>query len=441
MSQAENDRTEAEALLEELLPEGEGPVEAVASEAADEAEAAVSEAAGSEAAVPDQAVPPEAGAWFDNSEPVTEAPQGDRTVQVMGPAGVHPMIEVAPTAPVESTFAQVPAAAPTTQMAAAAAPVQAELPSVHVQTVEEEPRSRRILPLLLAGFVVIGGFAAIGYWLGTRSSSDVGTDEAAGTAAESVDPAASGQEGQPAETDGDDTATDEADADADGATATATDGAGEADEESADADGASGGAADAEGAEDEADGEFPAELTSLTRSEIEELNLPHAVLDEGIIYVRGRVPNPAIVALTETRIEPLVGAGNYEVEFEVDPSVPLYVAAPLYVDDVVLYDFNGTDVSAEFDSLLARGTQLLELFPSTTVTIVAFTDAVGTEESNLLVSAERAQAVADYWIGRGIDESRITIDARGEEGASDDDDPETAAARRRVEFIFDGLLN
>lgn len=437
MSQAENDRTEAEALLEELLPVDEGQTGAAA-EVVDQAEVVATDAES------------EAGEWFDNTEPLVDEPEVDRTVQAMGARSTR--IDPAPAVPVEPTPVQVPDASEVGQTAAVAAPGHAELPSVHSQHMDEEPRTRSILPLLLAGLVVIGGFAALGYWLGTRSSSDVSAEEAA-------EPAAPDQEEQLAGAEGDeDTATDQPDDGAAGSGA-ATDNDESVDEngETGDSEGASAtpddgtaddgtgddGAADDGAGDDGAggDGEFPNELTSLTRSELEELDLPHAVIEEGIVYVRGRVPNPAIVALTEARIEPLIGAGNYEVEFDVDPSVPIYTAAPVYVDDVVLYDFNGTDISSEFDTLLARGTEILRRYPSMTVTIVAFTDAVGTEESNLLVATERAEAVAEYWIGLGIDESRITIDARGEEGASDDDDPETAAANRRVEFIFDGLLN
>ncbi len=454
MSQAEDDRTDAEALLNELLPVGE-------------AETAPPD--GPEAA-PDQ---PAAAETFGVGEPdlehlavEEEQPLEHRTVQAMG-ARANPMVEVVsghsvepaqPHLPVPvpaeapsatANHVSVPARAQAAPVGSAVVPVRSGLPSIYDHQPEAELDTRSILPLALAAMFIIVGFAAVGFWLGTRNASQVSTEEVADQPVESAEPASPDIEDQSAVD-----AEESVDGTGDGVEGSAetTDGSGGAAAESdGAADNSDGAVENAEGSDvavegtdgaaEAGQGEFPAELTSLTRSEIEELNLPHAVLEDGIVHVRGRVPNEAIVALTETRVEPILGEGNFEVEFEVDPSVPLYVAAPMYVDDVVLYDFNGSDISAEFDMLLARGTQLLELFPTTTVTIVAFTDSVGTEESNLLVSRERAQAVADYWIGRGIDPSRITIDARGEEGASDDDDPETAASRRRVEFIFDGLLN
>ena len=55
-------------------------------------------------------------------------------------------------------------------------------------------------------------------------------------------------------------------------------------------------------------------------------------------------------------------------------------------------------------------------------------------------SQQRGQAVANYWIKKGIDQSRITIDARGEADAKDSDDAKAAALNRRAEFIITGLL-
>jgi outer membrane protein OmpA-like peptidoglycan-associated protein len=56
------------------------------------------------------------------------------------------------------------------------------------------------------------------------------------------------------------------------------------------------------------------------------------------------------------------------------------------------------------------------------------------------VSEQRAQAVIDYWVRKGIDPSRLIADARGETEASEDDDEETAALHRRAEFVIEGLL-
>ena len=87
------------------------------------------------------------------------------------------------------------------------------------------------------------------------------------------------------------------------------------------------------------------------------------------------------------------------------------------------------------------GTLLLVQNPNVTITVVTRTDAVGSEASNLEVSRLRAQAVINYWLGKGIDSSRLIADPRGEEGASEDDDEQTAALNRRAEFIISGLLD
>ena len=56
-------------------------------------------------------------------------------------------------------------------------------------------------------------------------------------------------------------------------------------------------------------------------------------------------------------------------------------------------------------------------------------------------STKRAQAIINYWLGKGVNPDQINADPRGEEGASENDDEQTAALNRRAEFIIAGLLD
>jgi outer membrane protein OmpA-like peptidoglycan-associated protein len=170
-------------------------------------------------------------------------------------------------------------------------------------------------------------------------------------------------------------------------------------------------------------------------------SIRHAVFEGGKVYLRGRVPSEEISTTIETRAAAVVGPENVVNEYEIDPSVPVSVAAPLYVEDVVLFGFNSIYIEPAFLPILDLGTLLLVQNPNVTITVVTRTDAIGSEASNLEVARLRAQAVINYWLGKGIDASRLIADPRGEEGASEDDDAETAARRRRAEFIISGLLD
>ncbi len=168
-----------------------------------------------------------------------------------------------------------------------------------------------------------------------------------------------------------------------------------------------------------------------------------AIFRGGKVYLSGAVPSEEIGAAIVAKAEDVVGPGNVVNEYTIDPSTTIVPgsSAPLYVEDVVLFEFNSIEVARPFLPILDLGTLLLRQNPQASVTVVTRTDAVGSEDVNLEVARRRAQAVINYWLGQGVNADQINADPRGEEGASEDDDAETAARQRRAEFIITGLLD
>lgn len=166
----------------------------------------------------------------------------------------------------------------------------------------------------------------------------------------------------------------------------------------------------------------------------------YAVLSQGTLYLRGRVPAAAVGDQIAQIATAVVGPGNVVNEYDIDPTVPVDIPGPLYVEDVVLFGFNSVTVEPAFLPILDLGTLLMTQNPNVKITVVARTDSVGTEATNLEVSRQRAQAVANYWIAQGIDPSRIIADPRGEADAADTTDASAAALDRRAEFIISGLF-
>jgi len=81
--------------------------------------------------------------------------------------------------------------------------------------------------------------------------------------------------------------------------------------------------------------------------------------------------------------------------------------------------------------------KVLEETPDLKISIAGHTDNVGNEASNLLLSQNRANTVKQYFIKKGISESRITVNGYGEEQPIADN--KTAAGRtknRRVELTL-----
>lgn len=71
-------------------------------------------------------------------------------------------------------------------------------------------------------------------------------------------------------------------------------------------------------------------------------------------------------------------------------------------------------------------------FPSIHVTISGFTDTVGSEESNQLLSQERAEAVKKLFVEAGVPDQQLTAVGRGESETYSSDEE-----NRRVEILFD----
>lgn len=189
-----------------------------------------------------------------------------------------------------------------------------------------------------------------------------------------------------------------------------------------------------DGATDDGDGADEAPMNSGNRQ---------AFFRGGKVYLTGAVPSEEIGELIVSKAAEVVGPENVVNEYTIDPSATIDPgsSAPLYVEDVILFEFNSIEISQAFLPILDLGTLLLRQNPQASVTVVTRTDATGSVETNLEVARRRAQAVINYWVGQGVDPDQIQADPRGEEGASEDDDTETAAKQRRAEFVITGLLD
>jgi outer membrane protein OmpA-like peptidoglycan-associated protein len=167
----------------------------------------------------------------------------------------------------------------------------------------------------------------------------------------------------------------------------------------------------------------------------------YAVFAGGQIHLRGLIPSQELADQHVAGSEAIMGPGSVVSEYVIDPNAPAETDQfPVYLEDVVLFGFNSVDLDPQFLPLLDTTPVFLATNPNATVTVIARTDSVGSEELNLEVAGRRAQAVIDYWVSKGVDPARLIADPRGEEAASGNEGDETAAYDRRVEFVLNGLL-
>ncbi len=108
-----------------------------------------------------------------------------------------------------------------------------------------------------------------------------------------------------------------------------------------------------------------------------------------------------------------------EDEFDSEPiqTDSLYTQPGESVTNKTLYsDFDSTDFKAD-DMLESYGSDVLnflEKYPHAKVVITGHSDSIGPEETNYWVAMQRAENVKNYFVSRGVEASKITIDSKGE---------------------------
>src|SRR5512143_634644 len=101
------------------------------------------------------------------------------------------------------------------------------------------------------------------------------------------------------------------------------------------------------------------------------------------------------------------------------------------------FDFDKAVIKPEFKPTLDKVAGVLRDDPNVRITIIGFTDNVGSEDYNQRLSERRAQATADYLISRGVGSSQILTKGLGEsEPRSSNSTEEGRAQNRRVEIYL-----
>lgn len=105
------------------------------------------------------------------------------------------------------------------------------------------------------------------------------------------------------------------------------------------------------------------------------------------------------------------------------------------------FDFDKSNIKAEFRPVLDEAARILSDNPNINVTIEGHTDSKGTDAYNMRLSERRARAVKQYLTSKGVAADRLTTVGRGESepiapNTTDrgKDNPEGRAMNRRAEL-------
>lgn len=103
----------------------------------------------------------------------------------------------------------------------------------------------------------------------------------------------------------------------------------------------------------------------------------------------------------------------------------------------VFFDTAKYNVNSASEANLVKLVNVFKEYPDTNILVVGHTDSVGTDESNMTLSKNRAQAVTNYLTRQGISSGRITTNWFGEQQPMHDNSTaEGRAKNRRVNIAI-----
>ncbi len=77
------------------------------------------------------------------------------------------------------------------------------------------------------------------------------------------------------------------------------------------------------------------------------------------------------------------------------------------------FDFDKYNIKPEFEPILDEAVSTLKAKPDIKVVIVGHTDSIGTAEYNMNLSKQRAKAVSNYFVSKGIAAGRLQTVGKG----------------------------
>lgn len=103
----------------------------------------------------------------------------------------------------------------------------------------------------------------------------------------------------------------------------------------------------------------------------------------------------------------------------------------------VTFDTGQAAIKPQFTTALDDLARTLNAYSSTTIDVVGHADSTGPDDLNQALSERRAQAVAGYLGGRGVNPARVIVSGLGERTPiASNDTAEGRAQNRRVEIIL-----
>lgn len=106
-------------------------------------------------------------------------------------------------------------------------------------------------------------------------------------------------------------------------------------------------------------------------------------------------------------------------------------------DNSLMFDFDSASLRSNARSELTKLADNLREYPNTDLVIVGHTDSVGSDDYNMNLSQQRANAARDYLIAQNVSPSRVTTVGKGEREPVESNDSDAGRQQnRRVEVAI-----
>ncbi|OHC31820.1 MAG: hypothetical protein A2Y50_03085 [Pseudomonadales bacterium RIFCSPLOWO2_12_59_9] len=175
------------------------------------------------------------------------------------------------------------------------------------------------------------------------------------------------------------------------------------------------------------------------------VGLTGAVLSAAYCWVHGDADGDWVVNKTDKCPDTPQGTQVDEVGCPIEVAVVEEVVEVVEVDEVIVVDnlhfaFNSADLTAADKSVLDTvASKLSQDAPNAKLSLVGFTDSVGSDAYNLKLSERRAMSVANYLVAAGVPQANIVaVGGMGEaDPVADNASADGRAMNRRVVIAVD----
>lgn len=125
----------------------------------------------------------------------------------------------------------------------------------------------------------------------------------------------------------------------------------------------------------------------------------------------------------------------------IDPTMPKSVGVRVIELNSVRFPEGSAEIRPDHAAELDRAVGIMNLLPNVSVVVIGHADQRGDPDVNFRLSEQRAVSVTNYLAANGVEPSRMSARAVGQDDLLSVGDSDAALAlNRRTEFVFSGLL-